>query len=41
MPKLGQTDKHGDLLARVKVMLPREVDDTTRTLFEQLREAGL
>ena len=41
MPKLGQTDKHGDLLARVKVMLPREVDDTTKTLFEQLREAGL
>jgi len=41
MPKLGQPDKHGDLLARVKVKLPKEPDDATKALFEQLREAGL
>ncbi len=41
MPKLGQADKKGDLLARVKVKLPKEPDEATRQLFEQLREAGL
>ena len=41
MPKLGQPDKHGDLLARVKVKLPKDVDESTKQLFEQLREAGL
>jgi DnaJ-class molecular chaperone len=40
MPKLGQPDKHGDLLARVKVKLPKEPDENTRALFEQLQEAG-
>jgi DnaJ-class molecular chaperone len=40
MPKLGQPEKHGDLLARVKVRLPKEPDDKTRALFEQLQEAG-
>lgn len=41
MPKLGAPDKHGDLLARIKVRLPRELDETTRPLFEALQEAGL
>ena len=41
MPKLGQPDKHGDLLARVKVKLPKEPDEKLRGIFEQLREAGL
>jgi hypothetical protein len=41
MPKLGQPDKKGDLLARVKARLPKEPDDATKQLFEQLREAGL
>jgi DnaJ-class molecular chaperone len=41
MPKLGQPDKHGDLLARVKVKLPREADAKVRDLFKQLQEAGL
>jgi DnaJ-class molecular chaperone len=41
MPKLGQPDKKGDLLARVKVKLPKEPDEATKQLFEQLREAGL
>jgi DnaJ-class molecular chaperone len=41
MPKLSQPDKKGDLLARVKVRLPKEPDEETRALFEQLRESGL
>ncbi len=41
MPKLGQPDTKGDLLARVKVKLPKEPDEATKQLFEQLREAGL
>lgn len=41
MPKLGDPEKHGDLLARVKVKLPKEPDDDVKALFEQLREAGL
>jgi curved DNA-binding protein len=41
MPKLGKTDQKGDLLARVKVKLPKEADEATKQLFEQLREAGL
>jgi DnaJ-class molecular chaperone len=41
MPKLGQPDKKGDLLARVKVRLPKDPDEATRAMFEQLKEAGL
>ena len=41
MPKLNQPDKRGDLYARVDVRLPRTVDDGTRKLFEELREAGV
>ena len=41
MPKLGQPDKKGDLLARVKARLPKDPDEATKALFEQLREAGL
>ncbi|HEX5368201.1 MAG TPA: DnaJ C-terminal domain-containing protein [Dehalococcoidia bacterium] len=41
MPKLGSPDKRGDLFARVKVRLPKEPDDKTKKLFEELKEAGL
>jgi curved DNA-binding protein len=41
MPKLSQPDKHGDLLARVKVKLPKEPDENVRKLFAELKEAGL
>ena len=41
MPKLGTPDKRGDLFARVKVRLPKEPDDKTKQLFEELKAAGL
>jgi DnaJ-class molecular chaperone len=41
MPKLGQPDKQGDLLARVKVKLPKDAGEDMKKLFEELREAGL
>jgi len=38
MPKLdGKKKGHGDLLAKVKVVLPEELSDRERELFEQLR----
>ncbi len=37
MPVLGQTDKHGDLYARVLVTVPEHLTDTQRELVEQLR----
>ncbi len=37
MPKLGSTDKRGDLYARVKVRLPKEPSEEQRRLFEQLK----
>ncbi len=42
MPKLakGKKKSHGDLYARVRIMIPEELSDEQRTLFEQLREAG-
>ena len=40
MPHLGRDGK-GDLYARIRVRLPESVDDTQRTLFEQLRSAGV
>ena len=40
MPKLGQSDKRGDLFARVKVVLPREPTEAQQELFEQLKESG-
>jgi curved DNA-binding protein len=41
MPKLSQPDRHGDLLARVKVRLPKEADEKTKQLFEELKATGL
>jgi molecular chaperone DnaJ len=38
MPKDGKKKSHGDLLARVKVVLPDKLSDRERDLFEQLRE---
>ena len=38
MPKLdGKKKGHGDLLAKVKVVLPEELSERERELFEQLR----
>jgi molecular chaperone DnaJ len=40
MPKLdGKKKGHGDLLAKVKVVLPEELTDEERGLFEELRAA--
>lgn len=40
MPKLdGKKKGHGDLLAKVKVVLPEELSDHERALFEELRAA--
>jgi curved DNA-binding protein len=41
MPKLGSPDKRGDLFARVKARLPKEPDEATRRLFEELKVKGL
>lgn len=38
MPKLKQPDERGDLLAEVGVMLPSELSDTEKRLFQQLRD---
>ena len=40
MPHLN-SDKKGDLYARVKVRLPERIDDKERQLFEQLKEMGV
>ena len=37
MPRLRQTDQHGDLYARVDVQLPTQVTTRQRELFEELR----
>jgi len=37
MPKLDKKKTEGDLLARVKVVLPEDITDRERELFEQLR----
>ena len=34
MPHIGQPDKHGDLYAEVSVILPRQLTDEQRSLFE-------
>lgn len=41
MPHLGDPKRRGDLFARVRVRLPRTLDERTRRLFQQLREAGV
>lgn len=38
MPKLKQPKEHGDLLAEVDIMLPSELSDTEKRLFQQLRD---
>jgi DnaJ-class molecular chaperone len=37
MPKLDKKKDRGDLLAKVKVVLPEDLSDRERELFEQLR----
>jgi curved DNA-binding protein len=38
MPKLRNPQEHGDLFARVKVRIPRNLTEEQRKLFEQLRD---
>lgn len=38
MPQLRQPDQRGDMLARIKVSLPRQLNDSERELFEELRK---
>jgi len=37
MPRLGSLSQHGDLFARMKVVLPTNITPKERQLFEQLR----
>ena len=39
MPKLGDATKRGDLYAKVKVVLPTQLTDEQKKLFEELRSA--
>jgi len=39
MPMIRNPQKHGDLYARVKVQLPRQLSVEQRRLFEQLRRS--
>jgi DnaJ-class molecular chaperone len=41
MPHLGAPARRGDLFARVKVRLPKDLDEGAKLLFSQLKEAGL
>ncbi len=36
MPKLKQPDHHGDLFVRVKVLIPRQLSEKQRSLFQEL-----
>ena len=38
MPVLGQRDRRGDLFARVSVLLPEQLSERERALFEELRQ---
>lgn len=38
MPKLKNTNEHGDLYAKIEVRLPTKLTDKQRELFEQLRK---
>ena len=38
MPVLGQRDRRGDLFARVSVLLPEQLSERERSLFEELRQ---
>jgi molecular chaperone DnaJ len=38
MPHLGNLSQHGDLFAKVKVVLPTNLTQKEKQLFEQLRE---
>ena len=39
MPQLRQPDQRGDMLARIKLSLPRDLSERERELFEELRQA--
>ncbi len=39
MPQLRQPDQRGDMLARIKVSMPRDLSERERELFEALRQA--
>jgi curved DNA-binding protein len=36
MPNLKQSDHHGDLFVRVKVLIPRQLSEKQRSLFQEL-----
>ncbi len=36
MPKLRKPTQHGDLFAKLKVVIPRQLTDEQKALFEQL-----
>ncbi len=38
MPVLGRSDRRGDLFARVSVVLPEQLSESERALFEELRQ---
>ena len=40
MPVLGQSDRRGDLFARVNVVLPDELSEREQALFEELRQTN-
>lgn len=41
VPRLGQADSRGDILASLEVALPEELSDRQKELFEELRSSGL
>jgi DnaJ-class molecular chaperone len=41
MPRLGAPSTRGDLYGRIKVRLPKTIDNEMQTLFEQLKESGM
>ena len=40
LPKSASGDAHGDLFARLKITVPRELTDAQRAAYEALRDAG-
>jgi DnaJ-class molecular chaperone len=41
MPRLSNATSRGDLYARIRAKLPKELDDETKQVFETLKEKGL
>jgi DnaJ-class molecular chaperone len=37
MPHLGNISQHGDLFAKVKIVLPTQLSQKEKQLFEQLK----